>query len=101
MNENLTPEIKLFLEKMIEEKGIKVNPELQAKMVQDMAQRLHVWFMQIVVEKLSAKELEQLNEVSGTGSSAKVTEFLKSKIENIDSVFAEAMKSFAAAFLKG
>jgi len=101
MNENLRPEIRAFLEKLLEDKGIRVPDELKETMIADLNQRLQVRFMQIITEKLSVDDLNALDEVALSGGEAQVQSFLRSKIKNLDKLFADAMQEFGQAFLKG
>jgi hypothetical protein len=101
MNEKMRPEIRAFLEKLLEDKGIKVPDELREAMLADLHQRLQVRFMQIITDKLSTDDLISLDDIALNQGEDKVQVFLREKIKNLDKLFADAMQEFGEAFLKG
>ncbi len=100
MDKQITPEIRAFLEKLLEDKKISVEGELKQQMISDLYDRLEVRFYQLVIEHLSVKELETLGELADKGQD-EVQGFLRKHIKNINEVFGQAMKEFASAFLEG
>lgn len=100
MNE-IRPEIRAFLEKLLDDKGIKVPQELKEAMIADLNQRLQVRLQQIVVEKLDTEDLNALDDIALNKGQDGVQGFLREKIKNLDKLFADAMQEFGTAFLKG
>lgn len=101
MNQNIRPEIRAFLDQLLEKKAINVPAELKESMISDLNQRLQVRFMQIITDKLSTDDLISLDDVAFNDGEEKVQVFLREKIENLDELFADAMQEFGDAFLKG
>src|SRR3954465_2866343 len=99
-NRIIPPEIQTFLEKLLEDKKIKVSDELKEMMISDLYDRLEVRFYQIIIEHLSPNELDNLSEVA-EGGQDEVRSFLRKNIKDIDKLFAEAMDEFREAFLAG
>ncbi len=100
MNENLNPQIRLFLESLLTERGIKVPADLREQMLSDLNDRLQVRFQQIITEQLSAADLKALDQTAPKGE-ATVQDFLRSKISNLDQLLIQAMAEFRQAFLQG
>lgn len=99
-NRIIPPEIKTFLEKLLEDKKIKVSDDLKEMMVSDLYDRLEVRFFQLIIEHLSPSELDTLSELASEGQE-EVRAFLRKNIKDIDKLFAEAMEEFREAFLAG
>jgi hypothetical protein len=100
MEKIITPEIRVFLEKLLLDKKIDVSGELKEQMIADLNDRLEVRFSQLIIEHLSVDELDELGEIAEEGSDA-VQAFLRKHIKNIDQIFGEAMSDFAEVFLQG
>jgi hypothetical protein len=98
MNGNINQQIQTFLEKLLTERGIKVDEDLKRQMISELNQRLQVRFQQIITEELSEQDLANLDKVSESGEAA-VQSYLHSKISNLDELLIKAMADFRQAFL--
>lgn len=99
----ITPEIELFLESCLWEKGIKDLPlEMKKQMVDALYLRLQQWIMAEVVGALTEAQVIDLEKISETETDAtKVSNFIRTHIKDVDNFFAASMLKFKEAFVKG
>jgi len=100
MEKMISPEIRMFLEKLLTDKKITVQGPLREQMISDLNDRLEVRLNQVVIEHLSADQLEQMAKAAEEGQDA-VRVFLRKHIKNLDKIMAEALNEFARIYLEG
>lgn len=92
-------EIRLFLEELLKEAKIdNPDPALKEMMIEDLYQRLQVRFTQVLVEHLSAEDMEAYASLA-EADQVKALDFLKSKNNNMPQYFLQAMQEFRQTFL--
>lgn len=97
---NIKPEVHLFLQDLLAEKGIQVDEETERDMIAQLHDRLQALFMQVVVSELDEQGMETFERLAGEGEQA-LQGFLAEKIPNINELFMRAMAEFRRAFLQG
>lgn len=100
MDQPIKPEIYLFLQDLLAEKGINVDAETETQMVQQLNDRLQVLFTQVITEHMPEQDIEMLESKITQGEEV-TQEFLQEKIPNINELFIQAMADFRRAFLQG
>lgn len=101
----MPPEIKMFLEKIIEEKKFdNLSPELREAMISSLYPRLQAYIFTAITKELdeeTAVELNRMMEGDKEYSQAELQMFLKGRVRNIEEISAAAMLEFRAVYLNG
>jgi hypothetical protein len=99
----MPPEIKIFLEKVIEEKKFdNLSPELREAMVSSLYPRLQTYIFTAITKQLdeaTVQELDKMMEGSLDYSQPELQMFLKGRVKNIEEVVASAMLEFRSVYL--
>jgi hypothetical protein len=99
MDTTIKPEVYVFLQDLLADKGIKVDSEMERNMIEGLNDRLQMYFMQTLAEQLSETDMEKLNAVIPNGPQA-IQDFITSKVPNTNELFAKAMADFRQVFLQ-
>ncbi|MDD5750259.1 MAG: hypothetical protein PHU56_01220 [Candidatus Pacebacteria bacterium] len=101
---SIPPDIRVFLERIVDERGYKnITPELREQIISSLFPRLQAFLMADVAKHLpdnDARELDKMLE-DGQIDQEKATAFFKERIKNLDEILAGAMLEFRAVYLNG
>lgn len=96
-------EIKMFLEKIIEEKKFdNLSPQLKEAMAASLYPRLEAYIFTAITKNLdeaTVAELDQMMESGQNYSRPEIQNFLKQRVSNIEEIIAQAMLEFRAVYL--
>ena len=99
----MQPEIRSFLEKIIEEKKFdNLSDELREAMISSLYPRLQAFIFTAIVKELdegTVKELDRMMDGKTDYSQPELQMFLKGRVKNIEEIAAAAMLEFRAAYL--
>lgn len=104
MEQNIPEPIKLFLERLLTEKGVAgVSAELKEDMLSSLFKRLQAWLLTDLAKELSKEDSVELNKMMEKGEAREsiYQDFFKTKIKNFDEVFAQSLLDFREIYLKG
>lgn len=98
----IPPEIEVFLDSCLWEKGIRNLPEdLHTQMIRDLASRLEAWLLQVALMHFDEKDAPALeNELERGATQEEITQFLQRHIPNLSIIFEQEMLKFKQAYLK-
>ncbi|MEK7497056.1 MAG: hypothetical protein AAB657_04115 [Patescibacteria group bacterium] len=100
----ILPEIKLFLTKLMVEKGVFDLPtDLQTDLLESLHQRLQAFLLLTLTNKLSTEQVKQMDGLmeSGEMDMIKSYDFFRASIKDVDEVVAKAMMDFRQVYLTG
>lgn len=97
----MTPEITVFLEKMLEEGGMAdVEPGVKQQMLDDLGLRLQNAIFVALLERLPEQDLPTFNTlVEEKASQEQIQQFLTARIPNLEEVTAQAMMDFRKMYV--
>ena len=86
---------------LIKELGLENLPiERQEKLIEEMSNVVYGRIVLRIVDELSEKEAEELNNLFDKGGMEKVDEYLRDKVPNFVSILEEEIKSFGDGMIK-
>lgn len=95
-------EVTAFLERLLDDGGMReLEPDVRAQMLEDLRLRFQNKLFAAVVMKLPERELPALDElITAKTPAPQIQEFLRTRIENLDQVMADAMIEFRKLYVK-
>lgn len=93
--------IEEFIDRVIEEKGIKTKtPEVLDQVKIDLTSRLEDSFNAMVLTNLPEDKLEEFNNLLDTGNEEEINNFIAKNVPDIEQKLAEVMLEFKSSYLK-
>lgn len=103
MAADMSSEIRMFLEKIIDEKKFdNLSPELRQAMITSLYPRLQAHIFTAITKQLDGQtisELDKMLEGNADFTQSELQMFLRGRLKNIDEVTAAAMLEFRAVYL--
>lgn len=102
MPQEINPQAKIFLEKLIEEKNFNnLSPELKETMIASLYPRLNSFIMQAVVKKLKNKDADELANLENDPNFSQelIIKELRTRMPELDEIIAKAMLEFKDIYL--
>jgi hypothetical protein len=96
----ITEEIRGFLEGLISDSGMVLEPQMKEEMVKELFARLDSYMTSVIVEKLSSEDVETFIKMNEDKKpKAEVEQFIKDKLPNAKEVFTNAFIDFRNLYL--
>lgn len=96
----IPPEMRTFLEGLLDDAGMNVPPDLKEEMINDLYARLEHKLVAAAAEKLKPEDLEEFQKLlEEKKSQEELQKFLTGRLQNAQEIFAQAISEFRDAYL--
>lgn len=99
----ISPDIKLFLENLLEDAGMQLTDELKESMIVDLNNRLEKKLIADAIDNMQPQDVEAFIALlqQSNGDKVQVESFINSKVPNSKEVFMKSLVDFRNYFLEG
>lgn len=98
----IPPEIRSFLEGLLEDAGVKAEGEMKEEMLRELFQRLDTYIITSIVEKLPPENLDEFIKMNEEKrSKEEIEQFVKAHVPSASEFFADTFLKFRQLYLGG